>query len=161
MRTSSSTVMTRLNLFFRKTLGSAGPVSPGRVGIVGASTAAAVFWGVPKLGAYLEKGWETPSNNLILGTTVISVCLVEGAFYIFGRDIDTLAEATHESLTELAQTYKDDQTRLDALARASGRSLAEINLLIEIIARSRKEDTVELKPEAKVAPEPKVAKATG
>lgn len=117
---SFRSVVSRFNIFTRRTLGSLGPVSPGRLAATGVATYSTLQFGVPKVLTWMGREVWAPSATALWGTVAVTALFVEGVCYVFGQDPDVHAEATVSAMRDLAASYLSSAERERALVRQSG-----------------------------------------
>lgn len=125
--------ITKFNLLCRRSLGSIGPVSPGRALLTGAGTVSLLRWGVPAATNYLRGMPVTLNTTWLVAGTVVTVLAVEGVFYALGNDKDVKLRAACESL----QTWADELTAEDVaqLAKLLDKDEAVVKGLVTSLAR--------------------------
>lgn len=130
-------IISKFNLFTRRVLGSAGPISPGRAAIVGGSAYGVIHFGLPKLMNWMgREAWVASGTATVLGT-VITMVVVEGVCYFAGNDPEVHAEMTAAALKELAEDYLAVREREDALVKMTGLDADQVHMLLVTMRDAR------------------------
>lgn len=129
--------ISKFNLFSRRALGSLGPISPGRAAITGAATFGAIKFGVPKLMTWFGREAWAASAVVTWGSVAVSILVVEGVCYVWGRDPEVHAEATVKALKELADDYLADKDREQALVKMSGMDSDQVHVMLVAMRDAR------------------------